>query len=536
MTQDKTVYLVASGDLRLSANKNCWKAQEEMEEALVAALSKKGWKVIRAHHYDEQKGHGFIDSQKMGMEVFRNLDSEKPLIVAESVWQYSHHVLAGLTTHKGSILTVANWSGQWPGLVGMLNLNGSLTKAGVTYSSLWSKDFKDDFFNDKLEEWLITGKVQHDYSHVQGFSSLPIPSGERKMGEDFAKEFRKNKAIMGVFDEGCMGMFNAIIPDQLLHETGVFKERLSQSTLYAAMLEVSDDEAQQVLDWLMEKGMKFNWGQDPETELTKGQTIHQCKMYIAALRLADEFGCDTIGIQYQQGLKDLVPASDLVEGLLNNTERPPAYSKDGRELYPNQALPHFNEVDECAGLDSLLTYRLWQKLGMEGENTLHDIRWGEHYTGNGIDDFVWVFLISGAVPAAHFIGGYEGASSERQNPMYFRLGGGTLKGVSKPGAIVWSRVYIENNALHCDIGTGEVAALPEEETQRRWKVTSPEWPIMHGILHGVNRDQLMAKHQANHIQVVYAPDREAAEKACRVKAAALNELGINVNFCGGVGI
>ena len=41
---------------------------------------------------------------------------------------------------------------------------------------------------------------------------------------------------MGVFDEGCMGMYNAIIPDELLHPTGVFKERLSQSALYAEML------------------------------------------------------------------------------------------------------------------------------------------------------------------------------------------------------------------------------------------------------------------------------------------------------------
>jgi hypothetical protein len=39
---------------------------------------------------------------------------------------------------------------------------------------------------------------------------------------------------MGVFDEGCMGMYNAIIPDDTLHATGVFKERLSQSALYAA--------------------------------------------------------------------------------------------------------------------------------------------------------------------------------------------------------------------------------------------------------------------------------------------------------------
>jgi hypothetical protein len=55
------------------------------------------------------------------------------------------------------------------------------------------------------------------------------------------RRFRQRKAIMGVFDEGCMGMFNAIIPDELLHPTGVFKERLSQSSLYAAMQQVSDE-------------------------------------------------------------------------------------------------------------------------------------------------------------------------------------------------------------------------------------------------------------------------------------------------------
>jgi len=41
----------------------------------------------------------------------------------------------GLRSHKGPILTVANWSGQWPGLVGLLNLNGSLIKAGTAFSS-----------------------------------------------------------------------------------------------------------------------------------------------------------------------------------------------------------------------------------------------------------------------------------------------------------------------------------------------------------------------------------------------------------------
>jgi len=102
-----------------------------METTLTGALKGLGWTAVRAHPYDRQKRHGFIDSQKMGLEIFRKLDANAPLVVAESVWQYSHHLLAGLFTHRGPILTVANWSGTWPGLVGMLNLNGSMTKAGI---------------------------------------------------------------------------------------------------------------------------------------------------------------------------------------------------------------------------------------------------------------------------------------------------------------------------------------------------------------------------------------------------------------------
>lgn len=530
----KEVVLIASGDLRISANQDCWATQDAMEKALAAAIEKQGWKVKRAHAYNEEKKHGFIDSQKMGMEVFRNIDPAQPLIVAESVWQYSHHVLAGLTTHKGPILTVANWSGMWPGLVGMLNLNGSLTKAGVKYSTLWSENFDDAFFVEGLSEWLSTGNIRHDQGHVKDFDLVKIPVADELKGRAFARAFRDKKAIMGVFDEGCMGMFNAIVPDDLLHATGIFKERLSQSALYAAMRTVKDEEAEAVLAWMLERGMTFNWGTDPKTELTREQTLEQCKMYIAALRIADNFGCDTIGIQYQQGLKDLAAASDLTEGLLNTTERPPVFSEDGRELYAGKALPHFNEVDECAGIDGLLTYQLWNELGLEGDNTLHDLRWGQHFKGEGVDDFVWVFLISGAAPASHFIGGYKGAQSLRQPPMFFPFGGGTLRGVSKPGAIVWSRVFVMDNKLHCDLGVGECVYLPEEETERRWKETNPQWPIMHAVLDGVTRDQMMARHKANHIEVVYTPDKEKAEQACRIKAAALAELGIEVHFCGNV--
>jgi hypothetical protein len=532
MKENKKVYVVASGDLRLSANQVGWKYQEAMESKLEAALQNFGFQVERGHPVDPVKKHGFIDSQKMGLEVFRNLDPDRPIIVAESVWQYSHHVLPGLTTHRGPILTLANFDGASSGLVGLLNLNGSLTKAEVSYSTLWSVNFDDEFFLSKLEEWLTTGTIVHDGSHVSSMEEISVDSSLNAEAEAFATAFQRRKAIMGVFDEGCMGMFNAIVPDKLLNPLGIFKERLSQSALYAEMLKVTDAEAEKVLDWLLAKGMKFNWGTDPVLELTKSQTLEQCKMYIAALRMADEFGCDTIGIQYQQGLKDLVAASDLVEGLLNNVDRPPVFSVDGRELFPGKSMPHFNEVDECAGIDALLTTQIWESLGLSPENTLHDVRWGEKYTLDGKEEFVWVFLISGAAPPEHFIGGYAGAESDRQPPMYFQKGGGSLKGVSKPGDIVWSRVYIENDQLCCDLGVGNVVALPEEETLRRWNATTPAWPIMHAVLPGISRDQLMGRHKANHIQVAYAADRDSAIHACKLKAAVFTALGIKVSWCG----
>lgn len=526
--------LIASGDLRLSANQVCWPAQHDMEQRVTAAFAKEGITVKRGHPYDPDLKHGFIWNQRMGMDVFKNIHPEARLIVAEAVWQYSHHVLAGLRSHRGPILTVANWSGQWPGLVGLLNLNGSLTKMGVQYSSIWSEDFTDEFFLKGIRQWIKEGKITHDTGHVRHFDPAQAPASEVALGQALAAQLKHEKAILGVFDEGCMGMYNAIIDDELINPAGLYKERLSQSALVAAMRTVSDAEAQKVRDWLDARGVKFVTGPNEETDLTDHQILEQCKMYIAAVRIAHEFGCAAIGIQYQQGLKDMAPASDLVEGLLNNVERPPVYDAGGNELYAGQALPHFNEVDECAGVDALVTNRVWRVMGFDPATTLHDLRYGEHFQGDGVDDFVWVFLISGAAPASHFINGYAGASSERQPPMYFRLGGGTLKGISKPGEIVWSRVFVMNGELHCDIGRATVVMLPDAETQRRWQATTTQWPIMHAVLHGITRDQMMARHKANHLNVAYAPSAADADKALAAKAAMMQAMGIQVHLCGDV--
>lgn len=527
---ERTVYLVASGDLRHPANVAGWSTQLELERMVADALAEHGWRVQRAHEFDENVGHGFVFSQRMGLEVFSRIPLDAPLVVAEAIWQYSHHVLAGLRSHRGPVLTVANFSGQWPGLVGLLGLNAGMTKMGRDYSTLWTVDGTDAWFREGIASWLRTGRVEHDASHVRDLPAL-ADSPERDLGVALAEQLLDEKAIIGVFDEGCMGMYNAIIDDEVLNRLGIYKERLSQSALWAQMQTVGDDEADAVGRWLADAGMTFRMGSDEATELTEQQLRWQYKMYVAALRISDDFGLDAVGIQYQQGLKDLSPASDLVEGLLNNVDRPPVTSRDGsRVLYEGDALPHFNEVDEGVAVDALVTHRVWKAMGLDPANTLHDVRWGEEHDGR----FVWVYEISGSVPPSHLRGGYAGAEGWRQGPMFFPAGGSTINGVSKAGEIVWSRLYLDDGVLHLDIGRASVVELPEEETRRRKEATNPEWPIAHVVLHGVSRDQFMARHKANHVQVAYGEDGASADAALVAKAAAFERLGVQVHLCGDV--
>src|SRR5439155_26251730 len=115
------VILVANGDLRLSANQKCWPAQERAEEAVMAAIRAEGGEVRRGHAYDPVNQHGFIDSQKRCMEVFRDMPPDARLVVVEAVWQYSHHLLHRLYTHRGPILTVAEWTRQLPAPLVLIN-------------------------------------------------------------------------------------------------------------------------------------------------------------------------------------------------------------------------------------------------------------------------------------------------------------------------------------------------------------------------------------------------------------------------------
>lgn len=526
----KELVVITNGDLRDTANTNCWEVQDKFEQKLTAALkSRFQIETIRGHQFSEEKKHGFIGSQREGSDAFMNIDPESPLIVLLTAWQYSHHIANCLVHHQGPILILANFDGTWPGLVGALNLCGSLTGLDKEYSRLWSENFDDSFFYSKLEEWLRTGHIKHDISYLKDFSpgTELFDTEAGKLGRYLGEYILHHKEIMGFFDHYCMGMINGVFPQKALADIGMPMESLSQSALVYEMSLVSQDLREKCLQYYIDKGMDFKFGPDHDEDLTREQVLEQCAMLIAMARITKRFGLSCVGVQYQQGLKDVCAASDFAEGAIGSTDRFPIPDENGEIIRPGKPITCANEVDMGTAIPQTMLFRLLDTLGLPSETTLHDIRWGSEYEGT----FYWDFEISGNVPFEHIKGGIASSTGYRQPPMYFAKGGSTIAGQCKKGTFIWARAHYEGTETWMHIGTGMAYELPKDEMQRRLDSTTDVWPLMNVTLDGVSRDDLMAGHQSNHISVAYVPE-ERIEEVTRAFACMALTQGIKVKLAG----
>jgi hypothetical protein len=545
----KEAVLIANGDERRPANLSGWPGQKAMEAALTKAFKKEGWKLTRAHKFDPAMGHGFIESLAQADEIFDRIPKDAVLVVAESVWEFSYMVTFRLWEHNGPILIASNFDGSAPGLVGALGLEACLTKHKYGphqkgHSILWSsEEFKDAETVKNLREFLKTGRIKYDTSHAKPLAKVNTAGykGALDYGKALGQFLKKKQARMGVFDPLCMGMLNAALDEEVFVGTGISVRRLNQSDLFAEMQKVPKDRALGYIKQLEDWGMKVDRGPDFAKHITDEQLIEQGQMYEALVMYTHQEKLAGIGIPWQLGLAKLCAASDLPEAMLNSSQRP-SVVVDGKAVSEGEPIMCANEADMGCGIDQIMSKMILQGMKCPPETTQHDVRWGDRYKGKyegtsvDIDAFIWVFELSGNTPAEHVRGGWSGITAVRQPVMYFAKGGASTKGVCKPGEIVWSRVYIDAGVLSMDIGRGGVVALPEAETERRWNATDWAWPIMHAVLYGVSRDNLMAKHKSNHITIHYAPDAEAANQAMFAKAAMAREMGMKVNVCGNIGL
>ena len=165
------VYLVANGDLRLSANRSVLarsagggRSGDRRRSAGSGAMFAADTLSTRRKDTDSSTARNTAcRCSATSLPTRRSWSSKRSGSTAIIFF-------TGSITHKGPILTVANWSGQWPGLVGMLNLNGSLTKAGVNTARSGARISPTTSFSNGLQRWLKgeTVAARHRHVHASG--------------------------------------------------------------------------------------------------------------------------------------------------------------------------------------------------------------------------------------------------------------------------------------------------------------------------------------------------------------------------------
>ncbi|MBI2390545.1 MAG: fucose isomerase [Deltaproteobacteria bacterium] len=436
---------------------------------------------------------------------------DDPMVAVCTHWLYAPHTCDGVVGKDNPLLLASNFSGQWPGLVGLLNTGASLESLGRASSRAWTSapDMSADAaFMERLDEWCTTGRIAYDESELH--AAAPIDEGAIALARSVADEIRKRRVLLLMLGDTSMGMINGYFGPRLLTQHGFTEHKVDQAWIVDRGRRIEQKRIDDAFRFVCDRGLEFHWGEGPSSagaggagDFDERASKEQLRDYLVALDLIEEFKADCVGWQYQLGLIPLRPPSDLAEGLLNSKCRP---ESNGAPIVCS------TEADQGNALPMEMLKRLLKKKGLHEAVMFHDVRWGAEAPdpvraarSDGSGRFLWVLLNSGSCGAYafnHDPDSLRGAHSWRQPRLYFPTPGGSFAGESLPGAMTWARAYIKGGKLWMDVGKGEVVKLPPAVRDDWWSGTTPEWPFMAADM-GISRDTLMAHYQSNHVAVAY---------------------------------
>ena len=505
MSKQPKIALYWPGDARRKPNELALPGVEEATQQIERAVAKLGRATYRIP--------GFIEKPHEAIEKLGPVDD--PMIGVCVHWLYGPHTTDGVVGKDNPLLLASNFSGRWPGLVGLLNTGACLESLGRPFSRAWTAApdmSSDETFMDRLSEWCSTGRIRYPADEVAG--AAPISAGALVRARAVAAEIRKRRVLILMLGDTSMGMINGYFGPRLLNRHGFTEHKVDQAWIIDRGTRIAEARIDDALRFVQDRGLAFHWGEDGAADFDERATREQLRDYLAVLDMVDEFKADCLGWQYQLGLIPLRPPSDLAEGLFNSVCRPESNG---------DTIACATEADQGNVVPMELLKRLLKQKGLHQAVMFHDVRWGAQHEGR----FLWVLLNSGSCGAYafnHDPGTLRGAHSYRQPSLYFPTPGGTFAGESLPGPMTWARCYIKGGALWMDVGRGEVVALPPAVRDAWWEGTTREWPLMVADL-GVSRDALMAHYLSNHVAVGYGDVFEEM-------VALSQELGFKVRLLG----
>jgi L-fucose isomerase-like protein len=471
------------GDYRPQPNEWARPMIEQATEQMSAALTKLGRKPrvlakFLTKPHESIRTLGPVDDPMVGICVH---------------WFYGPHTVDGVVGKSNPLLLASNFSGRWPGLVGLLNTAACLRSVNRPVSRLWTeaKDWtKNRAFMERLDEWCSTGAIrwpEHEVHHAAA-----VAPDELARARTVLAQFRARRPLILMLGDTSMGMVNGYFGNRVLARLGFAEHKVDQAWLPQRAAHVGRRRIDAAFDFVQRHGVAFHWREKDAEDFTEETTREQLSMYLAVLDLVGEFGIDCIGWQYQLGLGPVMAPSDFCEGLLNSKCRPEG---DG------DVIVTATEADQGNVLPMEMMKRLLKVKGLHPAVMFHDVRWGARHEGR----FLWVLLNSGSCGAYAFNHDPDtlaGVHSYRQPRGYFPMPGGTFAGESLPGEVTWARAWLDGETPVMDVGRGEVVKLPPKVRDAWWNGTTRQWPFMACDM-GCSMETLMAHYQSNHVAVAY---------------------------------
>jgi L-fucose isomerase-like protein len=475
----KKIAVFWPGDARQKPNELATPNMVEATGQLERALKKLG----RAPYLVE----GFLAKPHESIEKLGPIDD--PMIGVCVHWFYGPHTTDGVVGKDNPLLLASNFSGRWPGLVGLLNTGACLESLDRPFSRAWTDapDWTTDAtFMARLDEWCNSGKIRYGEDEVRYHA--PVAPDAAARASQVAAEIKKRRVLVMMLGDTSMGMINGYFGPRLLNKHGFTEHKIDQAWIIDRGRRVDDKRIQAAFDFCVKAGVTFHWGGDFDEKATK----EQLRDYLAVLDMTHEFKADCLGWQYQLGLIPLRPPSDFAEGLFNSACRPESNG---------DTIACATEADQGNAVPMEMMKRLLKKKGLHQAVMFHDVRWGAEHDGR----FLWVLLNSGSCGAYafnHDPKSLANVHSYRQPALYFPTPGGTFAGESLPGQMTWARAYIKQGVLWMDVGKGEVVRLSPNVRDEWWQGTTREWPFMAADM-GITQETLMAHYLSNHVAVAY---------------------------------
>jgi len=481
----RRIALYWPGDYRELPNRAALPAMEAATEQMERALRHLGREPYRIE--------GFLTRPHEAIERLGPI--EDPLVGLCTHWFYGPHTTDGVVGKDNPLLLASNFSGQWPGLVGLLNTGACLASLDRPFSRIWTDGadwLRDRRFLERLDEWCTTGQIR--YPRLGLSRQTPISAAASRIAAEVAADIRKRRILLLMLGDTSMGMINGYFGPRRLAPIGFAEHKVDQAWILERGKGIDGRRIEDAWQFVVDRGVTFHHREEGAEDFDENATREQLRDYLTVLDLVSEFKADALGWQYQLGLLPLRPPSDFAEGLFNTTCRPEGVGD-------TIATATATEADQGNLVPMELMKRILKKKGLHPAVMFHDVRWGAEHENR----FVWVLLNSGSC------GGYafnhdadtlQGVHSFRQPRQYFPHPGGTFAGESLPGPITWARSYLSQGELWMDLGAGEVVKLPEKKREAWWRGTTRQWPFMAADLF-VERDLLMAHYMSNHIAVAY---------------------------------